>query len=198
MRGWDGSRAVITLLDPAKTDADMAAGRLRCPGCGRSLSPWGFARQRRVALPGGRWLELTPRRVRCPDCRTTHVLLPAASLPRASASTELVGQVMLAAVGGAGHRSIAADLSLPPSTIRRLLRRLRGNAEPVRCRAISAAYDLDPEFPAVTPRGSPLGDALEALGLAAAAWVRRMGPPPNPWHLLAMMAGGRLLTPPTG
>lgn len=198
MRGWDGSPDVITVLDQETADAAMAAGRLCCPGCGRSLSPWGFARRRRVALPGGRWLEVTPRRVRCPGCRTTHVVLPCAALPRASASTELVGRVMLAAAGGAGHRSIAAGFSLPPSTVRRWLRRLRGNAEAVRCRATSAACALDPELPAVTPRSSRLGDALEALGLAASAWVRRIGPPGNAWHLLAMLAGGRLLTPPTG
>ncbi len=99
---------------------------------------------------------------------------------------------------GAGHRTIAADLALPQSTLRLWLRRLRANAARVRCRATRAAYDLDPEFPPVRPQGSPLADALEALGLAAAAAVRRRGPVPEPWHLIAIMAGGMLLTPPTG
>lgn len=190
---------MILALEEERAEAALAAGRLRCSGCGSPLSRWGYARRRRVALPGGRWLELRPRRVRCSaGCRATHVLLPASALPRASASTELVGRVMLAAAGGAGHRSIAAAGSLPPSTVRRWLRRLRGNAEAVRCRATRAVFALDPEMPAVRPRSGPLGDALEALGLAAAAWARRFGPPPNVWHLLAMLAGGRLLTPPTG
>ncbi|MGB7964523.1 MAG: hypothetical protein WCF12_16390 [Propionicimonas sp.] len=41
MRGWDGSQTVIMVLDPARAQADLAAGGLPCGDCGHSLAPWG-------------------------------------------------------------------------------------------------------------------------------------------------------------
>ena len=99
---------------------------------------------------------------------------------------------------GAGHRTIAANRGLPESTVRRWLRRLRGNAERLRCRGTTAAYALDPEQPPLRPQGSPLADAVEALASAAAAAVRRFGPLPVPWQLIAIIAGGLFLAPLTG
>ena len=198
MRRWDGSRAVIVVLDPARAEADLAAGGLSCSGCARSLAPWGWARSRRVALPGGAWLQLRPRRARCPGCGATQVLLPATALPRVSAATELVGQVITDAVHGAGHRAIAADHGLAESTVRRWLRRLRTDAERLRCRGTTAVYALDPDPLPLRPQGSPLADAVEALARAAAAWVRRFGPQPGPWPLIAVLARGLLRAPRTG
>jgi hypothetical protein len=189
---------MMMVLDPVRADADLAAGGVPCGGCGRSLAPWGWARPRRVTLPGGRSLQLRPRRARCPGCGATHVLLPASALPRASAATELVGQVVMDAAAGAGHRTIAARHVLPESTVRRWLRRLRANAERLRCRGTTAAFALDPQQPPLRPQGSPLADAVEALASAASAAVRRFGPLPVPWPLIAVIAGGLLLAPPTG
>lgn len=76
----------------------------------------------------GRRYCVRPRRVRCPSCRKTHVLIPAVSLPRCLASSERVGQVLLAAAQGGGHRTIAADLDRSEATVRRWLRRARANA----------------------------------------------------------------------
>jgi transposase-like protein len=92
------------------------------------LLPWGYARIRTIEGVDGQSVRLRPRRVRCPGCAKTHVLLPAASLPRCSASSGLVGQVLLAAALGGGHRSIAATLGRSEATVRRWLRRARANA----------------------------------------------------------------------
>ena len=39
---------LIVENDPAKVEADLAAGRVACPGCGYVLGPWSFARRRFV------------------------------------------------------------------------------------------------------------------------------------------------------
>ncbi len=128
----------------------------------------------------------------------TQVLLPATSLPRVSAATELVGQVLTDALHGAGHRTIAADRGLAESTVRRWLRRVRADAERLRYRGTTALYALDPDPSLLRPQGSPLDDAVEALARAAAAWVRRFGPLPGPWPLIAVLARGLLRAPRTG
>jgi hypothetical protein len=50
-------------------------------------------------------------------------------------------------------------------------------------------------LPVINPAACPLADALEALGMAASAVVRRLGPIAPPWYLIAMLARGQLLTP---
>lgn len=114
---------VILTLDLAKAEADLARGGRSCRSCGQSLAPWGFARARSVAGPDGTRVRVRPRRARCRGCGATHVLLPAQVLPRCSAGSELVGQVLLAAAQGAGHRTISERCSLPEGTVRRWLRR---------------------------------------------------------------------------
>ena len=66
---------LIVENDPAKVEADLAAGRVACPGCGYVLGPWSFARRRFVRAEAG-LLEVRPRRARCRECAKTHVLLP--------------------------------------------------------------------------------------------------------------------------
>jgi len=57
-----------------------------------------------------------------------------------------------------------------------------------------AAHELDSGLPPVTPRATPLADAVEALGLFASAAIRRFGwSGTSPWRLIAVMTGGRLL-----
>jgi len=69
------------IVEPEMVEADLAAGRLRCPACDGSLARWGFARERHVrTLDAVR--SITPRRACCQRCETTHVLLPAWAVPR--------------------------------------------------------------------------------------------------------------------
>jgi hypothetical protein len=129
----------------------------------------------------------------------THVLLPAGVLPRRADSSESVGIALLAAATGRGHRPIAQTLGVPADTARGWLRRARQQAPWLRALATRLAYQTDPELGAIPPRRSVLADAVEALGQAAAALTRRLGPlAASPWQLIAAFTGGRLLAPHPG
>jgi hypothetical protein len=93
------------------------------------------------------------------SCRGTQVLLPASCLPRCGDATAVVGAVLAAKAAGRGHRSIAADLSRPPSTVRRWLRRTRGrHAQWLRGQGVEHASRLAPTF-SPTSSYSPLRSA---------------------------------------
>ncbi|HSH58937.1 MAG TPA: hypothetical protein VK988_04710 [Acidimicrobiales bacterium] len=77
-----------------------------------------------------------------------------------------------------------------------------GLAAPLRCSreelwgaGTTWALRLDVSHPPIQPRGSPKADALEALGLAAAAATRRFGPRYSTWHVIAALTGGLMLAP---
>ena len=88
---------LIVADDRAGLEADIAAGRLLCPRCGRGvLGGWGCARRRPVrTLEGVRWLR--PRRGRCREvaCGATHVLLLDVCLLRRCDSVEVIGAAVL-------------------------------------------------------------------------------------------------------
>jgi len=185
--------AVIAVLDEQQAHRDLAGSALRCPGCGGPLRRWGFARLR---LRGGGRLQLRPRRARCPACKVTHVLLPAAVPARHGYTLEVVGPALLASAAGRSCRAIGAELDLPADTVRGWVRRATGRAERLRTLGTAAAHAYDPLLPPIEPTGgSALADALSALAVAAAAVVRLLGPIAPVWHLIAMLARGQLLAP---
>jgi len=187
---------VLIVLDPADAERDLAASLIACPSCASGrLRPWGYARTRLLRGLRGARRSVRPRRARCGDCSATHVLLPADVLPRHADTVEVVAAALLAHQAGAGHRAIASELDVPVDTVRSWLRRVTARAEWLCQRATVWAYQRDPELPPILPTGSALGDALAALGVAAAAYIRRLGPIASPWQLLGMIAGGRLLAP---
>ena len=55
------------------------------------------------------------------------------------------------------------------------------------------AYLLDSSLGAIEPRGSPEGDAVEAMVVAAGCAARRFGPVPI-WQFVSGASGGRLLS----
>jgi hypothetical protein len=165
-----------------------------CEGCGGTFKPWGYARPRLIRERAGVRLLLRPRRVRCERCRVTHVLLPATFVPRRADSAPVIVTALLANAAGHGHRSVAADLSLPAATVRSWLRRARANAEHVRAAAIHLIHETDPLDGPIEPAGSILGDLLEVLGRATAAVRRRLGPI-GPPMAIAMIIGQPLLRP---
>ena len=137
-----------TIVNPDVLEADLAAGRLCCPGCDRPLSRWGFAREREVRmLDGAR--RLRPRRARCGRCETTHVLLDACSVPRRRDGAEVIGEALVAKAQGNGHRRIAARLGRPPSTVRGWLRAAARRAERLGAAALrwTRALNLGRELP---------------------------------------------------
>jgi hypothetical protein len=178
-------------LKPDVMEADLAVGRLRCPGCEGRLSPWGFAREREVRMLHGARL-VSPRRARCAACETTHVLLPAWSVPRRRDGAEVIGHALLASVQGDGHRKIAARLQRPPATVRGWLRAFAGRAEAVRCCALRWAYAIDPTLASTVPAGSPLADAVQALGTAARACKLALEHHASAWELAVALTGGLL------
>lgn len=187
---------MLIVLDQADAERDLAGASIACPSCtsGR-LRPWGYARTRLLRCLGGVRRSVRPRRARCRDCAATHVLLPADALPRHADTVEVVVTALLAHQAGAGHRMIAADLDVPTDTVRSWLRRATAHAEWLRGRATVRAYELDAMLPAIPPTGSTLGDALAALGVAVAAWRRRLGIAASPWQIIGLLADGRLLAP---
>lgn len=179
--------------DPEGVEADLAAGRVGCPGCGGRLARWGFASERELRTLGG-VRRLRPRRAMCSSCGVTHVLEPASMLPRLRDTAEVVCSAWQAKVAGAGHRTIARRLDRPVSTVRRWLRQLSALAERLRVAATGCLHDLDPSAGPIEPTGSPLADALEAVGRAAAAAVRQVGPRPV-CDVAVALTGGLIASP---
>jgi hypothetical protein len=183
---------LIVAADPVRVEQDLGVGVLGCPGCGGALGRWGFARRRRLRDLTG-WVEVRPRRGRCQVCRATHVLLPSVALLRRVDLARVIGLALLAKAQGRGHRVIARELGVPATTVRGWLRRFAERAELVRGHFTRLACWLDPQAGPVCPRGSPVADAVEAIGTAAVAAARRFGPTLGPWGFASGATGGRLL-----
>lgn len=182
---------LVVANDAEAVEADLAAGRLACPGCDGPLARHGWAR-RRVLRTLGDDRELRPRRGWCARCEAAHVLLPAWSVPRRRDAAEVIVAALLAKAAGAGHRAIAVALDRPAGTVRGWLRRAAARAEATRAVATSWVHALDPCAAPIEPAGSLLADAIEALGVALASAVRRFGPQ-HSCAVIAVTAG--LLSP---
>ena len=132
-------------VSPEVLEADLAAGRMCCPGCDGPLSPWGFGRVRELrTLEGVR--SVRPRRACCHACETTHVIVPAWSVPRRRDCAEVIGAALLAKAQGDGHRKIAARLGRPPATVRGWLRAFARRAEAVQSSALRWARTIDAQL----------------------------------------------------
>lgn len=176
----------------------LDAGTLHCPQCAGRLAKWGFGRRRTIRSHGATTVTLRPRRVRCSDCESTHIVLPTAFQARRADTTEVIGQALLHNANGLGYRSIAARLRRPESTVRRWLRR----ATPKHMhwmyqrgvqRLVQVAPDPSAELRFV---GNQLRDTLSMLA-AAARWDRdRLGFTDPPWTMVGIYTLGRLLAPP--
>ncbi len=182
---------LIVENDPAVVEADLTGGRMACPRCGGVLRRWGHARKRILhRLETKEWLR--PRRGVCAGCGATHVLLPEDTLARRRDAVEVIGAALTAKAAGSGHRSVAAELGREPSKVRRWFRRFASMAEEIRAHFTRWAHALDPVRGPVVPTGSAFADAVEAIGMAAMAAVRRLGPRP-PWPLASVLTNGGLL-----
>ena len=131
---------LIVGTDSLEVDQLLTGGELRCPGCGGELRPWGYARERGVR-DEATVVALRPRRSSCSQCRCTHVLLPASTLLRRADTVAVIGRALLAKAAGAGHRSIAALLDRPVSTVRGWLRRFGARAESLRVLFTALLHD---------------------------------------------------------
>ncbi len=182
-------------IDPLEVDRLLLGGLLRCPGCDAQLRPWGWARSRSVRELA-EVVIVRPRRSLCAGCSCTHVLLPALLLVRRADTAAVIGAALVAKANGAGHRSIAVLLGRPVGTVRAWLRRFASRAKGLRVLFTGLLFVLDPEADGAQPAGSLFADAVEAVGLAAAAAVRMFGPCPA-WQFASSASSGLLLGPAT-
>ncbi len=183
---------MIVCAEEARVEAELVDGLLGCPSCREVLGPWGHARERVLRCRSGDRL-LVPRRARCRGCAGTHVLLPEVVLSRRRDEVSVIGEAIEASVAGEGCRPIASRLGVPADTERGWLRRFDERAEQVRALFTRCAVALDPELGSVLPAGSVVADALEAMAVAARAWVLRFGPRPV-WQIVSRLASGGLLS----
>lgn len=182
---------LIVCAEEARVEVELVGGLVGCPSCRGMLRPWGHGVERvlRCAL-GDRLLR--PRRARCRGCERTHVLLPDLALLRRRDEVSVIGAAIEARVGGEGHRRIAGRLGAHADTVRGWLRRFAERAGRIRAHFTRWAVALDPELGAVMPAGGGIADALEAIAVAARAWVLRFGPG-DPWRVACLLSGGALL-----
>ena len=110
---------------------------------------------------------------------------------------DVVGVALMFSVQGHSHRTMAAQLGLPAETVRGWIRRVNRRAEWLRIEGTTAAAAFDPTLTAIEPTASrsPLAEAFEALGLAAAAAQRLFGTTATPWQFIAVLARGQPLGP---
>ena len=180
-------------IDPIEVDRLLLGGLLRCPGCEAQLRPWGWARSRSVREVV-EVVVVRPRRSACSGCSCTHVLLPELLLVRRADTVAVIGAALTAKATGRGHRWIAAMLDRPVGTVRAWLRRFAVRAESPRVLFTGLLFVLDPEAGGPQPAGSLFADAVEVMGLAAAAAVRMFGPRPA-WQFASSACSGLLLGP---
>ena len=160
---------VVVLIvsdDRAVVEADLAAGRLLCPRCGRACWEAGAVRGCGRSGRGEGVRRLRPRRGRCRErsCRATHVLLPDVCLARRRYVVEVIGEALLS-VGREGYRRAGERLGVPGETVRDWRRRFRSRAELIAAHFLRWARALDASLDPPAGQGSLVADALEAIGV---------------------------------
>ncbi len=178
--------------DTAEVERALLAGEVGCPGCGEGLRPWGSARWR-VVRGLGVVERRRPRRGRCSGCEATHVLISDDCLVRRRDLVEVIGAALVAKAAGIGHRRAAIAAGVPSSTARGWFRRFAVNAEAVRVWFTVLAHDLDPMLAPLHPTATALGDAVEAVAVAARAASLRLAPV-APWRFASAASRGCLLS----
>jgi hypothetical protein len=104
----------------------------------------------------------------------------------------VIGAAIEASVAGEGYRRIASRVGVHADTVRGWLRRFAERAELIRAHFTRCSVVLDPGLGPVLPAGSRVADALEAIAVAARAWVLRFGLG-DPWQIACRLSGGVLL-----
>lgn len=121
------------------------------------------------------------------------MLIRTDTLVRRRDLVEVIGAALAAKATGVGHRRTAAMVAVPVSTVRGWLRRFAVNAESARVWFTVLAHGLDPMLAPLAPTGTRIGDAVEAIAVAARAAALRLAPV-EPWSFASSASRGRLLS----
>lgn len=181
--------ATLPLLPPSSSPASWSAARKAVwASCAPGATP---------VLDGYAWARAVPRPTgpAGPAAEPTSCFQPAPTDDGLTPSA--VGVALLTAAKGHGCRHIAEKVHVPAATVRGWLQRARANSDTIRANATIVGYALDPVAIKVSPTGSPLGDVLEAFGLAVAAYTRRLGPHYPPWQVALAITSAGILAPRT-
>ena len=198
--GPAGFRPVLSVDVPLGEIEVMIAGGVgpelprgaRCPGCGGLLRPWTRKGYLRWVRRNDVTSRIALRRVKCYSCERTHALRPSFLLEHRRDVVAAVGQALLMAAAGAGHRRVAGVVMVPAATARGWLARLREGLW--RQRFTALAIELGGGL-ARPPPSPGLAGLLEALTLAYQAHCDRCGgvDPGGVWGFAACVSAGRLL-----
>ena len=127
----------------------------------------------------------------------THVLLPVLALLRRLDLAAVIVETLVARhLEGRSRTEVVRSTGASWDTVRGWLRRFEQRAVEIRVEFAALACRWDADLAPIEPRATAALDALEAMGLAASAAVRRFGPTPL-WALVAGASGGRLLSNPS-
>ena len=189
--------SVIVVASASEAEQLLLAGDIGCPGCSAALRPHGHGRTRTVRGVGAQRVTHTPRRARCGDCGRTQILLPTELTVRRADTTESIGNALVAKANGAGHRTIAAGLDRPASTVRRWLRGASGaHAQWLYQQGVQKVVAVDRDLlTRLAPQRTPLGWALNTLLGAAVAYRRVLGLTDPLWSLIGSFTRGHLIAP---
>jgi transposase-like protein len=137
-----------------------------------------------VVRSAGAYRRFQPRRARCATCRQTHILLPDQTLLRRLDAVDAIGSALTAAGAGAGYRTVARRLDVPPSTVRRWISRFTRRAFAL---AASGATD---RVVADVDRRSIIRRAIEELISRSAGAGGEML-----WRRISVITNGSFLLP---
>jgi hypothetical protein len=126
------------------------------------------------------------------------VLLSTIALVRRRDVVEVIGEALTARyLDGKSRSVVAAEAGVPFDTARGWQRRFSGKSGEIRELFSTLAHRLDANLGPIQARHSPEADALEAIGVAAAAAARQLGPGPL-WGFVAGASSGMLLSNTSG
>lgn len=188
---------MLTVSHYAPTvESDLATGRLCCPDCQDRLQPWGFGAERRIRHGIGVDQQIRthrPRRARCSGCQRTHVLLDIELASRRADTAAVIAAALESkATTGAGHRTIAALLGRPLSTVRGWLRSFTTSAARIAetFTLLIHRHGADPAGLWPAPASTPAGQAVAAVTAYAQVLTQRFAIATLTWQSAGLAMAG--------
>jgi hypothetical protein len=119
------------------------------------------------------------------------VLLPDLCFARRRYVVEVIGAALLSA-GREGYRRAGERIGVPGETVRDWRRRFGARAGSIGAHFLRWAWALDASFDPAAGQGSPVADAIEAIGRCTRVATLRLGRR-SPWSWVSALTAGGLL-----